>query len=304
MDRLLGDLTLEQKVGQCFTYLWSGHMILPSVVQAIEKLHCGALRLQPYCLTGKRLKYYDFDSGGEEYDWPEGYEPIAQNLFLGGPISHPSPAEYARALNRLQEIAVARPGGVPLTFSIDQEGDFSRDCVHGGIALFPSAMGLAVAGEPDLVYRARRATAEQLSSMGITTIHSPVLDINLQPTNPEIGTRAYGEDPVEATKYALAAMRGLQDGGLIATGKHFPRRGDSVVDAHHDVPVIDCDRKRLDEVELYPYRELIAAGKKVVLGTNSPYPMSVVAGADAVVCAYATNPQSLAAAADMVFGQT
>lgn len=272
VDRWLGELTLEQKVGQCFTFLWSGHMVMPSVVEAIERLHCGALRLQPYCLTGTRTKYYNFDTAGGRYDYPAGYEPVAQNMVMDGPVSQPAPAEYAGALNRLQAIAVNRAGGLPLTFSIDQEGDFSRDYCHGGIALFPAAMGLAATGDPDLVYRARRATAEQLASMGITTIHSPVLDINIAPTNPEIGTRAYGDSPEQATRFALAALRGIQDGGLIATAKHFPGRGDSGVDAHHDVPVIRADRARLDAVELYPYRELIAAGLDSIMLAHTVYP--------------------------------
>jgi beta-N-acetylhexosaminidase len=140
------------------------------------------------------------------------------------------------------------------------------------MALFPAAMGLAAGGDANLVRRAHRAVAEQLSAMGVTTIHSPVLDINVNPTNPEIGVRAFGDEPESATRYALAAMRGLQDGGLIPTGKHFPGRGDSAVDAHHDVPVIDADRARLDAVELYPYRELIAGGLDSIMLAHTVYP--------------------------------
>jgi beta-N-acetylhexosaminidase len=271
IDKLLGEMTLEQKVGQCFTYMWSGHMVTPSVVQAIEKLHAGSLRLQPFCLAGKRLKYYDFDAAGTGYAYPQGYEPIAENLFIGGTLAVTQPGEYAASLNKLQEIATNRPGNIPMNFSIDQEGDFSRDFPYGGINLFPSAMGLTATGDPKLVYEVNKAVALQLSAMGITCIHSPVCDVNLQPQNPEIGIRSFGDDAQVAAEYALAAMKGLQDGGLITTGKHFPGRGDSKTDAHHNVPVLDVPRKRLDEIELVPYRLLIKNGLDCIMIAHNVY---------------------------------
>jgi len=270
IEQLIAGMTLEEKVGQCFTYMWSGHMVTPSVVESIEKLHVGALRVQPFCLAGKRLAYYDFDASGEGYKYPVGYKPIKENLFTGGGLAAASPQEYAAGVNKLQQIAMDC-SGIPLGISIDQEGDFSRDYCYGGINLFPSAMGLTASNDLEMVYEVNKAIALQLTAMGITTIHSPVLDININPKNPEIYVRSFGDDPETATKFALASMRGLQAGGLIATGKHFPGRGDSQIDAHFGTPTLDVDRARLDALELVPYRTLIAEGLDSIMLAHNVY---------------------------------
>ena len=88
-------------------------------------------------------------------------------------------------------------------------------------------------------------------------MHSPVLDINIDPRNPEIGTRAYSDKADEVAEYAIETCRGLKEGKIIATGKHFPGRGDSDVDAHFKVPVIDVDKETMLNRELLPYRKLI-----------------------------------------------
>lgn len=272
IDGIIAKMTVEEKVGQLFTYLWSGHMITPGVMDAIENLHCGALRLQPFCLAGKRLKYYGFDTGGKKYDYPPEHRVSRENLFSGCRCGMPTATEYAGLLNRLQELATARPCGIPLTFSSDQEGDLARDSFFTGYNLFPMPMGLAATGDIELVYEGSKAVARQCSAVGITTLHSPVVDINVQPMNPEINIRSYGDDPQQVAEYALAGMKGLQDGGILATAKHFPGRGDSVDDAHFDLPVLDVDRKRLDEMELVPYRKLIDNGLDSVMIAHNLYP--------------------------------
>jgi len=272
IEDIISKMAVEQKVGQLFTYMWSGHMITPGTIEAIEKLHCGALRIQPFCLAGKRLKYYNFDTTGKHYDYPEGRGPIRENLFSGCRCAMPTAEQYAETINRLQEIATARPCGIPLTFSSDQEGDLGRDTFFSGTNLFPSAMGLGATGSPELCYEAYKAVALQASACGVTTLHSPVVDININPGNPEIGTRAFGDDPHQVADWALAAMKGLQDGGLLATAKHFPGRGDSKDDAHFNIPILDVDRKRMDDMELVPYRKLIENGLDSILVAHSLYP--------------------------------
>lgn len=271
IEGILTRMTMEEKVGQCFTYLWSGYLITPSVVEAIEKLHCGNLRLQPAFLSGKRHKYYDFDTGAGKYDYPATYKPIAETLLSPGGMGEIDPRRYAERLNRLQEIAMSRPCGIPLNMAVDQEGDVSRNYCFGGINLMPSPMGLAASGDPGFVYEAAKAVGRQLSAIGINCIHSPVADVNINPRNPEIGIRSFGDDPKRVSEYALAAMKGLQDGGLITTAKHFPGRGDSMDDAHFGTPVLNVDRRRIDEVELYPYRMLIENGLDCVMIAHNVY---------------------------------
>ncbi|MDA0989773.1 MAG: glycoside hydrolase family 3 C-terminal domain-containing protein, partial [Verrucomicrobia bacterium] len=271
IEQILKALSLEQKVGQCFTYLWSGHLLSPAVIEAIEKLHCGGLRLQPAFVAGKRHQYYDFDTAAGGYDYPAGYEPIAENLLAPGVMGGIAPEAYAEKINRLQAIATARPGGIPLHMVIDQEGDLSRNFPFAGINLFPSAMGQVASADPDFVYAINRAVGRQLSAMGVNWIHSPVLDVNINPDNPEIGIRSYGDDPETVARYGIAAMKGMQDGGLITTAKHFPGRGDSCSDAHMGTPVLGVSRARLETVELFPFRHAIASGVDCIMIAHNVY---------------------------------
>jgi beta-N-acetylhexosaminidase len=103
-------------------------------------------------------------------------------------------------------------------------------------------------------------------------IHSPVLDVNLDPRNPEIGCRSFSNSPELCARHGLAFMLGLADGGIIATGKHFPGRGDSAVDAHHCLPVLRASRARLEAVELAPYRRLIPRGLPAIMSAHNAYP--------------------------------
>lgn len=264
-------MSLGQKVGQCFTIHWGGSIITPYVVEAIEKLHIGGLRVTPFGQNSRRGKHYH-QSLSYEFNYPQNYKKTKQNLFMPGPAGYVSPEQYAERLNRLQKIAVKNNCGVPLHISIDQEGDISRDFSYGGINLFPSVMGLTATGDPQIAYEACKATARQLSAIGITNIHSPVLDVNIDPRNPEINIRSYGDDPKVVAEFALASMKGYQDGGLVPTAKHFPGRGDSTIDAHADLPVVQADLERLEKVELYPYRILIESGLESIMLAHTAVP--------------------------------
>lgn len=271
IDGILSKMSLEQKVGQCFTIHWGGSMVTPYVMEAVEKLHIGGIRVTPFGQNSRRGQHYH-QSLNYDYDYPEGYKRIKQNLFIPGAAVYVSPEEYAERLNQLQTLAAGRNPGIPLHVSIDQEGDISRDFSFGGINLFPSAMGLTSTGDPKLAYEACKAVALQLSAMGVTNLHSPVLDVNMNPHNPEINIRAYGDDPDVIAEYALASIKGYMDGGLVPTAKHFPGRGDSDIDAHYAVPNVPGDWDRLEAVELKPYRVLIENGLPSVMLAHTTVP--------------------------------
>ena len=271
VNDVLSKMTLEQKVGQCFTIHWGGSIVTPYVLEAVERLHIGGLRVTPFGQNSRRGQHYH-QKLNYDYDYPKGYQRIKQNMFIPGAAYFVSPEEYAERLNQLQDVACGRPNGVPLHISIDQEGDVSRDFSFGGINLFPSAMGLTSTGDPKIAYEACKAVALQLSAMGITNIHSPVLDVNMNPMNPEINIRAYGDDPEVIAEYATASIKGYMDGGLVPTAKHFPGRGDSDIDAHYAVPCVDGDWDRLDSIELLPYRALIENGLPSVMLAHTTVP--------------------------------
>lgn len=273
VQTVLSRMTLDEKIGQCLTHSWRGGLVTPSVVETITRLHCGGLRIEPYSMESAHRLYYGQrgDTGG--WTPPEGYFRVAETYFNPEIGSFNIPAsEYAARLNRLKEIAMNRPSGVPLHICTDFEGDFSRDYPFDGVHIFPANMGIRAAGGPDLAFEVGLAIGRQLAAIGVNMIHSPVLDVNINPANPEINIRAFSDDPDILSDYATQLMRGLEKGGVVATAKHYPGRGDSDVDAHHGLPVLSADRARLDRVELAPYRALIAAGLRAVMVAHNAYP--------------------------------
>ena len=103
-------------------------------------------------------------------------------------------------------------------------------------------------------------TALEGRALGVHVAYAPILDVNNNPANPVINTRSYGEDPALAARLGAAFVRGLQEHGMIATGKHFPGHGDTEVNSHLALPVVGVTRARLDTVELVPFRASVAAG--------------------------------------------
>ena len=110
------------------------------------------------------------------------------------------------------------------------------------------------------------------SALGIHVNYAPVVDINNNPKNPVIGYRSFGEDRDKVTRLALAYMRGMQDGGIMACAKHFPGHGDVDVDSHYDLPVISKSIAQLNDMELVPFKALFAAGVGSVMTAHLSVP--------------------------------
>ncbi len=125
---------------------------------------------------------------------------------------------------------------------------------------FPYQMTLGAIKNDSLIYRFGEAVAMQFKRLGMHMNLAPVADININPGNPVINYRSFGENRENVAKKAVMYMKGMQDNGITATGKHFPGHGDTNVDSHLDLPVITHSRARLDSIELYPFRKLIGEG--------------------------------------------
>ncbi|MDR2701682.1 MAG: hypothetical protein LBB72_04555 [Spirochaetaceae bacterium] len=247
---IISRMSEDQKIGALLTLGFTGTMIRPHIYDAVLKYHCGGLRLTPVSrLFGS---YVDPKSGKMVLD-------VTDTKGYKKEISPPAvtASQYAQMLEELQAAAAKRPLGLPLHFSFDQEGGTSADFNFGGVNIFPKPMGVRAAGDPNLAYAVARATARQSKAVGFSWIHSPVLDVNSEPMNPEIYTRAYSDIAEETAEYAVKTCKGFKEEKFIATGKHFPGRGHSAVDAHFEMPVIKVDRDTMMNRELLPYRELI-----------------------------------------------
>jgi len=209
-----------------------------------------------------------------------GYEPGAdiermiRDRYIGGIILFARNVRDTRqvaAMNaEFQRIAL-ESGQPPLTIAIDQEGGMVARLTEG-VALMPGNMAIAAGGEPQNAYDAARITAEELLALGVNLNYAPVLDVNVNPANPVIGVRSYGESPELVAEYGVMAVRGLQEAGVTATAKHFPGHGDTNVDSHLDLPTVGHSRERINEVELVPFRRAIAAGIDSIMSSHIYFP--------------------------------
>ena len=152
---------------------------------------------------------------------------------------------------------------IPLLISADLESGIGMRFLD--TTFWPSAMAIAATGDPSYAERAGAVVAREAKAIGINHILAPVADVNVDPDNPVINTRSYGEDPEQVAKFVSAFIRGVQSEHVLACAKHFPGHGDTHVDSHRSLPVLSVTRERLDRGELVPFRAAIATGVKSVM---------------------------------------
>ncbi len=168
-------------------------------------------------------------------------------FFQGGPV------RQANLTNFYQKIAKT-----PLMIAID--GEWGLGMRLDSVINFPRQLMMGAVPDAKLIYQFGLAVGEQCKRMGIHVNYAPDIDINNNPMNPVINDRSFGEDKYKVALFGVQYMKGMQDVGVMACAKHFPGHGDVSVDSHYDLPVINKSRAQLDQLELYPFRELIKAG--------------------------------------------
>lgn len=125
---------------------------------------------------------------------------------------------------------------------------------------YPRELTLGAIQNNRLIEDMGRDIARQCRRLGVHVNFAPVVDVNVNPSNPVINDRSFGENKYNVAEKGIAYMRGMETNGLIACAKHFPGHGDTDADSHYTLPVINHDRTRLNEVELYPFKRLIENG--------------------------------------------
>lgn len=226
-------LTLEEKVGQLFTFYNYDPLYSAFAETAIR-------------------------------DWKVG------GMFLDMK-SLADPSQVQRLTSAMQKAAVdrdsdgGRESGIPLFVSADFVAGAGCKLSQGGATHFPKNKAIGACGNEKLAYESGRITALESLAMGVNFNYSPVVDINNNPKNPVIGTHSFGEQSDLVSRMGAAVIKGYQKHGMIATAKHFPGHGDTQVDSHLALPVLAFDRARLDGFELTPFRHAIAAGVDAVM---------------------------------------
>jgi beta-N-acetylhexosaminidase len=193
-------------------------------------------------------------------------EQLITGEHVGGFImSIGSPIETAVKLNAMQQLSA-----LPLVIGADYEtgagfrqrgGYFLPNNLYlGGATVFPYQMGIGATRDTSLAYQEGRITALEGRALGVHIAFAPVLDVNNNPANPVIGVRSFGEDPRLVAAMGDAFIHGVQEHGMLATGKHFPGHGDTDENSHLTITTVHASRARIDSVELVPFERAIAAG--------------------------------------------
>lgn len=181
-------------------------------------------------------------------------------LFQGGPVRH------ANLINEYQSISK-----VPLFMALDGEWGLGMRMADSTLS-YPYQMTLGAIQNNELIYQMGREIAKDFLRLGLNINFAPVVDINNNPRNPVINFRSFGENKFNVTHKGQAYMKGMMDEGLIVSLKHFPGHGDTDVDSHYDLPKLDFSKERLNELELFPFKMLIAAGASGVMVAHMDIP--------------------------------
>ncbi|HXN24956.1 MAG TPA: glycoside hydrolase family 3 N-terminal domain-containing protein [Candidatus Dormibacteraeota bacterium] len=239
MTETLKGMTLEEKIGQVIFTVYHGAFVSAesdayrNLLREVEQNHVG------------------------------GFIVVTQGSPLGVVKSQVYPT--AVLANQLQSHAK-----IPLLIGADFERGTAMRLDEG--TSFPPAMGVAATWSPVDAYQMGKITALEARASGVHWVFAPVADVNSNPDNPIINTRSFGEDPKRVAEFVSAYVRGVEENGALATAKHFPGHGDAATDSHLDLPVIQGNMKRLEEVELVPFRAAVKAGVSSIMTAHLSVP--------------------------------
>jgi beta-N-acetylhexosaminidase len=246
VEKKIRRMTLEEKVGQLFVANVYGESVDTT---------------NPADVAANQTMYGPEISNGED---------LIERYRLGGIIyfrwtnNVNEPRQIAHLSNGIQKVALDQPAGIPMLISTDQEqGVVSR--VWAPATEFPGNMALGATRRPADAFGAANVTAKELGALGINQNFAPVADVNINPLNPVIGVRSFGEDPELVSGLSAAAVAGMQRAGVSATLKHFPGHGDTVTDSHTGVPWIFHTKEQWERIDAPPFRAGIAAGADMVM---------------------------------------
>lgn len=232
MMKSIAHMNLREKIGQMLVTGFPGPEISPAFKEAIADYKIGNVIL--------------FSAN------------IKDKVQLGGLVS------------QLQRCFVTHTG-IPGFITIDQEGGrvtrLPRDATN-----VAGALAIASTGRPENAYAAGRITARELRALGINFNLAPVMDVNNNPLNPVINVRSYGDDAATVSEYGVQMMRGLLDGGVMSALKHFPGHGDTQVDSHIGLPVIEKTMEELEQLELIPFKAAIEQGAQAIMSAHILFP--------------------------------
>jgi beta-N-acetylhexosaminidase len=183
-----------------------------------------------------------------------------------------SKEQLAKLTADLQSIAKSAGHQQGLLIAIDQENGIVSRLKPAEVVQFPGSMALAATQDPSNAFKVATATAKTLKALGINMNYAPVADVNSEPKNPVIGVRSFSDDPEMVGRFVSAQIKGFQSAGIIPCVKHFPGHGDTAVDSHYALPIINKGKAEMDACELIPFRRAVGEGVDAVMTAHIVVP--------------------------------
>jgi len=171
-----------------------------------------------------------------------------------------TPDQVAELTSSLEQL---NSSSLPLLIAVDQEG--GQLIGLPGSTPFAGNMAIAATADADLARAVAVAMGQELAAVGINVNYAPVADVATRPENPSLGIRSFGEDPADVARFVRAMTTGFSEAGIASTAKHFPGKGEAVVDPHYELPLLALDLERLEQVELPPFRAAFEAGVELLM---------------------------------------
>lgn len=243
VNEIISGLSIEEKIGQMLLYGFKGTNAKKEATKFVDK----------YKIGGVVLFSHNIDS---------------QSQLLN--------------LNKSLQTYATKKLGVPLFIAIDQEGGRVLRINQFGTVL-PSNMNIGATRSPELSFLAGKLTAIDLENLGINFNLAPVLDVNREPGNKVIGSRAYSDDPDLVSKLGSFYIRGLQSRYVSASAKHFPGHGSTKGDSHYGLPVSYITYEELEKKDLKPFKKAIEEGIDSIMTAHVSFPKIDKSGKPATV---------------------
>jgi beta-N-acetylhexosaminidase len=234
VEEILTSMTTEQKVGQLFVVYFYGSQFSPALEDKITQSHIGGIIIFPHNLT--------------------------------------TLTDLAQLVSDAQQTAASNEPHIPLFVAADQEG-WPIWRLPEGATVFPSNMALGATGSQEDARLMAEVMAEEMRALGFNMNLAPVMDVNSNPLNPVIGIRSLGSSPELVSRLGAAMIETYQSNGIVAVAKHFPGHGDTNVDSHFDLPLVQHDLERLEAVELPPFQAAISAGVDCIMTAHIHVPV-------------------------------
>ena len=195
---------------------------------------------------------------------PDDLRRLIETFDLGGVIYFARNVESPFQVAELSREVAGLVRDWPFWIGVDQEGGRVAR-LRKPFTEWPPMHTLGRSGDDALAARFASALGAELRAVGVNVNYAPVLDVHTNSANPVIGDRALADDPEAVARLGAVVIRELQAAGVAACGKHFPGHGDTSVDSHHVMPIVEHDRRRFDAVEFVPFRRAIAAGVSQIM---------------------------------------